>query len=174
MTDSSTVNPYVSTSNARCRSMLAFPSRTTGTRSIRRAFAPHSSAFCIECDGYERPVGRRFMGVVLCGCVVTALCIALAVPAVLSVAEAGSSRGARIVPLRSLAQRSSLFDANGNLLGRLGLQDRVDVPLSAVPEILQDAVIAVEDQSFWTNPGIDMHGTLRAALANLRTGRVEE
>jgi penicillin-binding protein 1A len=114
------------------------------------------------------------LGIVLCGSVATALCVALMIPAVLSVAEAGSGRGPRLVPLRTLAQRSSIFDANGNLLARLGLQDRVDVPLSAVPKILQDAVIAVEDQSFWANPGIDVHGTLRAALANLKTGRVEE
>jgi penicillin-binding protein 1A len=119
-------------------------------------------------------VGRRFLSVVLGGCIATALCIALAIPAVLTVAGAGSSRGPRLVPLRTLAQRSSILDADGNLLGRLGLQDRVDVPLSAVPKILQDAVIAVEDQTFWDNPGIDVHGTLRAALANLKTGRVEE
>ena len=131
-------------------------------------------AFCIEAIGYEGPVGRRVLGVVLCGCIATALCIALAIPAVLTIAEAGSSRGPRLAPLRSLAQRTSVLDANGALLGRLGLQDRVDVPLTAVPEILQDAVVAVEDQSFWTNPGIDVRGTLRAALANLRSGRVEE
>ena len=100
------------------------------------------------------------LGVVLCGCIATALCITLAIPAVLSVARAGSSRGPRLVPLRTLAQRTSILDANGNLLGRLGVQDRVDVPLNAVPKILQDAVISVEDQSFWTNPGIDVRGTL--------------
>ncbi len=119
-------------------------------------------------------MARRVLGVVLCGCVATALCIALAIPAVLSVAQAGSSRGPRLVPLRTLAQRTTILDANGNLLGRLGVQDRVDVPLNAVPKVLQDAVISVEDQSFWTNPGIDVRGTLRAALANLRSGRVEE
>ena len=110
----------------------------------------------------------------LLGCIATALCIALAIPAVLAVAGAGSSRGARLVPLRTLAQRTSILDADGALLGRLGVQDRVDVPISAVPEILQDAVIAVEDQSFWRNPGVDVRGTLRAALANLRSGKVEE
>jgi penicillin-binding protein 1A len=114
------------------------------------------------------------IGVVLCGCVAAALCIALAIPAVLTIAQAGSSRGPRLVPLRTLAQRTSILDADGNLLARLGLQDRVDVPLTAVPKIMQDAVIAVEDQSFWDNPGIDVRGTLRAALANLRSGRVEE
>jgi penicillin-binding protein 1A len=119
-------------------------------------------------------MGRRVLGVALCGSVATALCIALAIPAVLTVAQAGSSRGARLVPLRALAQRTSILDADGNLIGRLGIQDRVDVPLSAVPEIVQDAVVAVEDQSFWDNPGVDVHGTLRAVLANLRSGRVEE
>jgi penicillin-binding protein 1A len=119
-------------------------------------------------------VGRRFLVVVLGGCIATALCIALAIPAVLMVADAGSSRGPRLVPLRTLAQRSSILDADGNLLARLGLQDRVDVPLAAVPPILQNAVIAVEDQSFWDNPGIDLRGTLRAAMANLRSGKVEE
>src|SRR4051794_34808604 len=120
--------------------MLALPPTATTSSEHTARVAPVSGAFCLNRGGYECPVGRRLLGMVFFGCVATALCIALAIPAVLSVAGAGSSRGARLVPLRALAQRSSILDANGTLLGRLGVQDRVDVSLSAVPKILQEAV----------------------------------
>ena len=48
-----------------------------------------------------------------------------------------------------------------------------------MPKILQDAVIATEDRTFWTNDGIDIHSVFRAAIANVssgsdRAGRVDD
>lgn len=43
------------------------------------------------------------------------------------------------------------------------------VPLSRVSRTLQDATIAVEDRSFWTNIGISFQGIARAALVDIRT-----
>ena len=39
-----------------------------------------------------------------------------------------------------------------------------------MPETLKDAVVAAEDQSFWTNQGIDPKGILRAAFSNASGG----
>jgi membrane peptidoglycan carboxypeptidase len=41
-------------------------------------------------------------------------------------------------------------------------QNRVGVPLKDVPKHVQDAVVAAEDATFWTNDGISLHGTGRA------------
>ena len=48
------------------------------------------------------------------------------------------------------------------MIGVLGTENREDVRLDQVPKILQDAVISVEDKTFWTNDGVDLNGVLRA------------
>nr|WP_239062919.1 transglycosylase domain-containing protein [Streptomyces sp. SID13031] len=53
-------------------------------------------------------------------------------------------------------------------LGSFYEQNRKSVPLSEIPKLVQDAVIAAEDRSFWTNPGISLPGMARAALAIAR------
>ncbi|MBV8296002.1 MAG: PBP1A family penicillin-binding protein, partial [Acidimicrobiia bacterium] len=70
-----------------------------------------------------------------------------------------------------LAQTTILTDANGKQLAVLhGDENRFPVKLDDVPKVLQDAVIASEDRKFWTNPGVDPTGILRATWADLRHG----
>ena len=49
---------------------------------------------------------------------------------------------------------------------------RRPLPLHAIPLALRQATIAIEDASFYTNPGLDWKGILRAAWTNLRSGAV--
>jgi penicillin-binding protein 1B len=51
-------------------------------------------------------------------------------------------------------------------------EDRVPVKIEQVPEALVQAVIAVEDQRFYSHFGVDPIGILRALVANLRAGQV--
>src|SRR5579885_168503 len=51
-----------------------------------------------------------------------------------------------------------------------GLQ--VSEPLNNISANLMHAEIAIEDQNFWTNPGYDITGIVRAALSDLTNGRV--
>jgi membrane peptidoglycan carboxypeptidase len=53
-------------------------------------------------------------------------------------------------------------------LGAFYDQNRKSVPLAEIPKHVQDAVIAAEDRSFWTNPGISLPGMARAAAAIAR------
>nr|WP_238355814.1 transglycosylase domain-containing protein [Kribbella sandramycini] len=53
-------------------------------------------------------------------------------------------------------------------LGSFYEQNRRSVPLEQIPDHVQDAVIAAEDRSFWTNPGISLPGMGRAAFAIAR------
>ena len=43
--------------------------------------------------------------------------------------------------------------------------------LDQLPQTLRQATIATEDRSFYTNPGVDLAGVLRAAWINLRGGQ---
>src|SRR5919204_3862063 len=68
-----------------------------------------------------------------------------------------------------------IYDRAGeHLLYSLEDERRELVPLAAVPKLLQDATIAIEDRSFWTNPGIDLGGILRAFGANARAGGIQQ
>jgi len=50
------------------------------------------------------------------------------------------------------------------------MEDRVPVPLSAVPKSLVDAIVTTEDRSFFTHEGISLRGIVRAAVTNFRSG----
>ena len=50
------------------------------------------------------------------------------------------------------------------------MEDRVPVALSAVPNVLTDAIIATEDKSFYQHEGISIRGTLGALKDDLRQG----
>lgn len=76
---------------------------------------------------------------------------------------------------RPLPQTSVMFDAEGNRLATLHAeQNRVLVPLDRIPRVVLDAVVAIEDQRFWSHRGVDLRALARAALANARSGRVVE
>jgi len=53
-------------------------------------------------------------------------------------------------------------------------EDRVLVRYQDLPPVLIDTLTAVEDRAFFTHFGIDPKGIMRAALANLRAGRIEQ
>ena len=67
-------------------------------------------------------------------------------------------------------QTSIVYDINGNEYASLSRnENRIWRELSAMPENLQNAVIAIEDKNFRTEPGINLKGTIGAAL-NAFTG----
>jgi len=79
-----------------------------------------------------------------------------------------------------LAQRASspttqIYDRHGQLLYEVidpHAGKHTPLPLADIPLILQQATIATEDASFYTNPGVDLRAILRAVWINLRGGEV--
>lgn len=60
------------------------------------------------------------------------------------------------------------------LLGRLvpeNKEDRIIVPLQALPEKLIDTLLLVEDRDFYFHSGVSPLGIFRALIANIRAGR---
>ncbi|MFM2261174.1 MAG: hypothetical protein RL457_1500, partial [Pseudomonadota bacterium] len=70
------------------------------------------------------------------------------------------------VPLR-------IYTADKVLIGEFGEERRNVVPLNQIPIHLRYAVIAIEDDRFYSHGGVDYWGVLRASLANLR-GRLSQ
>src|SRR5579859_5547368 len=74
------------------------------------------------------------------------------------------------VPLSTL-----IFDRSGeHLLYRLEDERRELIPLDQVPDMMQQATISIENKTFWTDPGIDVGGILRAAQINLHSGGITQ
>jgi 1A family penicillin-binding protein len=61
-----------------------------------------------------------------------------------------------------------------HLLYTLEDQRRELISLEQIPEKMQAATIAIEDKTFWTNPGIDVGGILRAVNANVAAGGISQ
>jgi penicillin-binding protein 1A len=70
------------------------------------------------------------------------------------------------------SQATRIYDANGALVTQLAVENRTLVDLNRIPDNLKKAMIALEDQNFWSHWGIDVKGVIRATLINLRTGKV--
>jgi len=64
------------------------------------------------------------------------------------------------------ATLSRLYASDGRLLAEYAKEKRVFVPVAAMPKRLLQAFIAAEDQRFFTHPGIDVVGVIRAVIAN--------
>jgi len=70
---------------------------------------------------------------------------------------------------------TKIYDRSGeHLLYTLEDERRELVGLDAVPQQMQNATIAIEDKSFWTNPGVDIGGIVRAMNANASSGTISQ
>jgi len=67
-----------------------------------------------------------------------------------------------------------IYDVHGGIITELFTERRTVIPLNDIPVNLQNAFLATEDDHFFTHWGINPRGIVRAALANLRHGRVVE
>lgn len=64
-------------------------------------------------------------------------------------------------------QTTTVLASDGKtVIARLFAQNRQDVPLTAIPQSVQDALISTEDRRFYSHHGVDVHGIARAALHN--------
>jgi penicillin-binding protein 1A len=62
---------------------------------------------------------------------------------------------------------SRLYAADGRLLAEYAREKRVFVPVAAMPKRVVEAFVAAEDQRFFTHPGIDFIGIVRAIVVNV-------
>jgi len=76
--------------------------------------------------------------------------------------------------LERMESASLIYDRKGGLLGKIYIQNRDPVPYDKLPKVLIEAVVATEDQKFWSHDGVDYQGMARAALANWSAGRIRQ
>src|SRR3546814_3836737 len=56
---------------------------------------------------------------------------------------------------------------DGRLLTEFSIEKRVYVPVDAVPKRLINAFLAAEDKTFYSHPGIDVPGIIKAMNTNV-------
>lgn len=102
-------------------------------------------------------LGIAAAGVIAVVCVI-AVALAVAYPNLPDISELSDYRPK--LPLR-------VFSSEGILIGEFGEERRNLTPVSTIPKVMKDAVLAAEDARFYDHGGVDYKGMLRAGLANL-------
>ncbi len=152
------------------RSSSDHPTRAVHVRATRAVLLAHRSYSAPP----TRPHSRAFLAILLfplIGAVLIAAGGALAAGYNFYLRTTAQIRspGAVIAGLADYGG-AQLFDRNGTLLYRFpdpqgGIQTPVHLTQIAQPMV--DATVSTEDATFWTSPGLDVAGILRAATTNL-------
>lgn len=61
-----------------------------------------------------------------------------------------------------------LYADDGRMLATIAAEQRVFMPIGAIPGLVKGAFLAAEDQNFYKHTGVDLFGIARAALTNLQ------
>jgi len=90
------------------------------------------------------------------------LLYALALPAFMEFDESKYQTGKYAV---------TFLDRDGNTIGERGILHKDAVPLEEIPDALIKATLATEDRRFFEHIGVDVYGTARAVMENLKASR---
>lgn len=64
-------------------------------------------------------------------------------------------------------QMSELYDSDGNLVTKMGNENRTEITYDDLPEVLIDAIIATEDSKFFQHNGFDLARFAKASVYQL-------
>jgi len=95
---------------------------------------------------------------ILCGVILVGIAFSMAYQNLPEITDLADYRPK--LPLR-------IYSVEGDLLGEFGEERRKLTPISEIPAIMSNAVLAIEDARFYQHGGVDYVGVLRAGLANL-------
>ena len=108
---------------------------------------------------------------------ILALCVGLALlGAVVGIAKAfvDTAPTLDLAALDAQDKTSFIYDSDGNLITDYkGTEDRIMVSIDEIPEMLQNAFIAVEDARFYEHNGVDVKRIVGALVANFTSGSTQ-
>ena len=90
---------------------------------------------------------------------VLAIALAMAYPNLPDISDLAEYRPK--LPLR-------IYSIDKVLIGEFGEERRSFTPIEDIPQVMKDAVLAIEDARFFQHGGVDYLGVIRAGLANVR------
>ncbi len=72
------------------------------------------------------------------------------------------------MPAPNLPADTTIYDQHGRLVSVLySTVNRMPVSYQQIPAVMQNALVAIEDDTFWVEPAIDPVGIMRAAVTDL-------
>lgn len=108
---------------------------------------------------------------------IIALCVGLALlGAVIGIAKAfvDTAPTLDLAALDAQDKTSFIYDSEGNLITDYkGTEDRIMVSIDEIPEMLQNAFIAVEDARFYEHNGVDVKRIAAQLVANFTSGSTQ-
>jgi penicillin-binding protein 1A len=118
---------------------------------------------------------RRRTAIVATGVAIVAIGTAAIVGGGAAVFAYGSSCDLGSLRSAQIEQNSFVYAANGTLLGVIPAEkNRQPVTAAGMSIWVRKATIAIEDRRFFDHGGVDLEGIARAAVADLRAGRIVE
>ena len=63
---------------------------------------------------------------------------------------------------------SKVYSGNGNLVADFSKEKRIFVPYRSIPKNVINAFLSAEDKNFFSHPGVDAKGVLRATINNIQ------
>ncbi len=121
-----------------------------------------STQHAAETKGWFLQLFTWIVGIGLAGIasvfIIVAITMAIAYPNLPDISDLEDYRPK--LPLR-------IFSAEGDLLGEFGEEHRTLTPIAEIPDVMKNAILAIEDARFFQHGGVDYLGMVRAALANL-------
>ena len=133
-------------------------SRRESGRSTAQTVASHLAVMAVV---------SAILGVLVAG-------LAIPFAGVVGVAAKDVSKGVVNLPAdleaKELAQKTRIYDANGNIIASLYDQNRINVPLSQISRKMVQAIVGIEDYRYYNHGAMDIRGTLRAFVTNQASG----
>ena len=63
---------------------------------------------------------------------------------------------------------SKVYSGNGDLVADFSKEKRIFVPFNSIPNTVINAFLSAEDKNFFSHPGVDAKGVLRAVVNNIQ------
>ena len=108
----------------------------------------------------------RLALVIGAGALLTTAVVVAVAPRVWRIANAHEEVPTDLPDFEPLAQRTYVYDTEGNEIAVYELENSQPVTLDQVPPEVIEAFLAVEDNQFWVHKGVNMRSLFRATLSN--------
>ena len=92
------------------------------------------------------------------GALIVGIALAMAYPQLPDISDLADYR-----PKQSMR----VYSIEGTVIGEFGEERRKLTPFKDIPQVMKNAVLAIEDARFYQHGGVDYIGLLRASIANL-------
>ena len=108
----------------------------------------------------------RLLLIVAAGALLLTATVVGVAPRIWSTANAHEQLPVTLPEFESLAQRTYVYDANGQEIAFYELENSQPLAYEEIPQAVIDAFLVVEDKEFFTHDGVNVRSLVRATLSN--------